>query len=65
MKPEKKLEQLIAKHLKVCDTDNFPKLCNMASTDDGLEAASDMVYQYCVNNGVSVQTAIAFIESEL
>ena len=65
MTPEKELEQLVKSHLKVCDTENYPKLCEMTSTEEGLEAASNMVYEFCIHNGVSVQTALALIESEI
>lgn len=65
MNPEDELIDLIEKALDDPCTTNLPTLCEFVKTPEGKQTAVRMVYEYCVNNGVSVQTAMAHIDTEL
>lgn len=65
MTPSEELKQLIEEQLtKACET-NLPRLCAFCKTEAGAETAANMVFEYCLTNGVSVQTAMAHIDSEI
>jgi len=62
---EKKLSDLIEQQLdKACKT-NLPRLCDLIERKEGRQTALSMIFSYCKLNGVSVQTAMAVIDSEL
>lgn len=65
MTPEEELKQLIAAQLADPCTDNLPAVCKVIATPEGKERIAAMVFQYCITQGTSVQTALAFIDSEL
>lgn len=65
MTPEEELKKLIADALvDPCKT-NLPRLCDFVETEEGKETATTMIFEYCTNQGVSVQEAMAQIDSEL
>lgn len=65
MTPAEELKQLIEQQLNnACET-NLPRLCDFCKTEAGRETAANMVFDYCINNGVGVQTAMAHIDSEI
>jgi hypothetical protein len=63
--PKEQLLKVIEKLLKSACTTNLPRLCDMTATPEGFETAQQMIFSYCTENGVSVQTAMAHIDSEL
>lgn len=59
------LNDLISEALKnPCET-NLPRICEMIKTEEGREVVSSMIFTYCKTNGVSVQTAMAHVDSEI
>lgn len=65
MTPEDELIELIEKELSNCCNTNLPTLATFVKTPEGFQTATRMVYEYCVNNGVSVQSSMAHIDTEL
>lgn len=63
--PEEELIALIEKELENPCATNLPTLCDFVKTDTGKQTATRMIFDYCLNNGVSVQTAMAHIDTEL
>ena len=65
MLPEDELKALIESQLlNICET-NLPRLCLFCKSDEGKETATTMIFEYCMNEGVSVQAAMAHIDSDL
>ena len=65
MNPENELITLIEAQLdNVCET-NLPRLCAFVKIPEGKQTATRMIFDYCLDNGVSVQTAMAHIDSEI
>lgn len=65
MTPEDELIEMIEKELANCCNTNLPTLNTFVKTAEGMQTATRMVFEYCLNNGVSVQTAMAHIDTEL
>ena len=65
MEPANELMSIIEKQLDEACKTNLPRLCAFCETPEGKETAANMVFDYCTNNGVSVQTAMAHIDSEV
>lgn len=63
--PEEELQDLIYNLVKNACKTNLPRLCNFVETEEGRQTATQMIFDYCTDNGVSVQTAMAHIDSEL
>lgn len=65
MEPAQELLNLIEEQLKtVCPT-QLPRLCEFVKSDEGKETAQRMIFEYCTEHGVSVQSAMAHIDTEL
>jgi hypothetical protein len=62
---EEELKELIYDLVKKACTTNLPRLCSFAETEEGKQTATQMIFDYCIENAVSVQTAMAHIDSEL
>lgn len=63
--PEEELIKLIESLLdKPCET-NLPRLCEFVKTAEGKETAVVMIKNYCIENGCSVQQAMAHIDGEI
>jgi hypothetical protein len=62
---EDELIGMIEKEVAKCCNTNLPTLSEFVKTDEGKQTATRMIYEYCVNNGVSVQSAMAHIDTEL
>ena len=65
MTPAEELKGIIEKQLDEACKTNLPRLCAFCETAEGKETAANMVFEYCINNAVSVQTAMAHIDSEV
>lgn len=65
MTPEEELIALIEKELENPCATNLPQLCEFVKTETGKQTATRMILEYCTSNGVSVQTAMAHIDTEL
>lgn len=65
MTPSEELTAIIEERLQNVCADNLPRLCNFCKEEVGRETATNMIFEYCMAQGVSVQTAMAHIDSEL
>ena len=69
MKRETKQLDELKKFIKVehqnCNHDQWPKLCEMQSTEKGYKRVEDMIVRYVATEGMPIGSAIAHIEQEL
>lgn len=64
-KDQQKLTELIEEKLDTCCPTNLTKLKKFISTDNGKEVAVDMIFGICDSSGISVQSAMAQLDSDL
>jgi|TARA_R110000744_G_scaffold367373_4_gene476818 hypothetical protein len=65
MSLEKELRELIESELKACCTDRLPRLKAHIQTQSGMENAQAIIYKMCENDGISVQSAMSSLDTEL
>jgi hypothetical protein len=58
----KRLKELIAIQLDMCDRESWPYICHMNSSPEGKKGIEDMVIEICSANGCSVGSALDRIE---
>lgn len=63
MSKNKELMDIINKELDVCCPKSLPDLKAMIDLN-GKEAIAELVYNICANEGLSVQSAMAQLDSE-
>lgn len=59
------LKTLISEELKDCNHVLWPNVCSMQSTDCGLAKLQEMIIRLIAEEGMGIDSAIAFIEQEL
>ena len=60
------LKKLIHIELGKCDQHNYwPKICELRTTQRGLQKIEDMVIRYAAEEGMPIGSALALIEQEL
>lgn len=64
-KAQEKLVKMISEKLDVACSEGLPRLCKFIESDGGRETAEEMIYNMCANDGISVQTAMSVIDSDL
>jgi hypothetical protein len=69
MKKEKtsleELKQLITEELVDCNSELWPKVCELQTTEIGRAKLDEMIIRYVAEEGMSIGSAIALIEQEL
>lgn len=65
MDSEAYLKELIEQELNKCCKTSLPRLKKHISTDVGRETAQANIFRICKASGVSVQTAMSQIDTEL
>ncbi len=59
------LKKLIREELKECNSILWPKVCEMQSTEKGLEKIEELIIRNIAEEGMGIGSAIALIEQEL
>jgi hypothetical protein len=65
MDQSKQLRQMIADKITEMDQRALPELFAMASTEQGAETLESMIFSMCADRGISIQTAMSTLESEM
>lgn len=65
MSAEDQLKQLIEKELDNCCSNTLPRVKSKIKEQAGREMVAAMAFNLCKNEGISVQTALSEIDSEL
>lgn len=65
MDQSKQLRKMIREKIKQMDQRALPELFAMASTEQGTETLEGMIFGLCADRGISIQTAMSTLESEM
>lgn len=65
MTEAQELRDLIASLLQTFDREALPALAEAVATEDGLQIATESVFNIAVRDGISAQSAMAQYDSEI
>jgi hypothetical protein len=65
MTEEQKLAKMISNKLDEACNEGLPRLCKYIESKGGRETAENMIYNMCATSGISIQTAMSTLNSDL
>ena len=64
-KNEEHLQSLVRRELHMINPAQLPRLSKFIETDTGFERAEDIIYNIAAREGISIQAAMASLDSDI